>query len=78
MAPADIAVRVAARHLRSGLPRQLRERRLEALVLKLRRLVTRMRTSPQVPAHALVDDLHEIVGQAEALSSAESAVVPPS
>lgn len=78
MTPDSIAHRVAARHLLSRLPRQLREKRLDALVLKLRRLETKMRTSPQLPAHALADDLHEIVEQVEALSSAESAVVPPS
>ncbi len=53
------------RDLRAAVPRQLLEDRLQQIATRLRRLLTRIRTQPQMPAQEMAAELGAIVGIAE-------------
>lgn len=56
----------APRHVEGGqLPRQLVEDRLREISVRLRRVITMIRTQPGIPGHEMATELGEIVDLAE-------------
>lgn len=60
-----VVARFAAEEIGASAPKQLLDDRLQEVAQRLRRLITRVRTQPDIPAQAIAQELTEVMQIAE-------------